>query len=227
MQPSSGETQSTEPARLRLPRGAPCSFEGHRREPGTGTVGEREDPHKREHRFKIPKEIKGSAVSPHRAAPRYLFAASDAAVPRSAPLPWDTRGCSTASTDPLLAVTLLFVTWRKLRQQGIAALPKLVNARSFAVNKPTQQKTAVTEVFPSYAERKKVNARGQQKQSGGVGKGVLRAGRSARDQVPPRSSAGRQRSREPLGGTQLRCEPPRSAPHRSTPPSVKVADREP
>lgn len=172
MQPSSGETQSTEPARLRLPRGATCSFGGHLREPATGTLGERENPHKREHRFKISKETKGSAASPHRAAPIYLFAASDGAAPQSAPFPRDTRGCSTASNDPLLAVTLLFVTWRKLRQQRIATLPKLVNARPFAVNKPTQQKTAVTEVFPSHAETKKANAHGQQKQSGGVGKGV-------------------------------------------------------
>lgn len=77
----------TEPARLRLPRGATCSFGGHLREPGTGTLGQREDPRKRERHFKIPKETKGSAVSPHRAAPRYLFAASDAAVPPERPAP--------------------------------------------------------------------------------------------------------------------------------------------
>lgn len=52
---------------------------------------------------------------------------------------------------------------------------------------------------------------------------MSRAERS--DQVPPRSNAGRQRSREPHGGTQPRCERPRSArsPHRPTPPSGKVA----
>lgn len=68
-----------------------------------------------------------------------------------------------------------------------------------------------------------MNAHVQQKQSGGVRKGVQRAGRS--DQVPPRSSAGRQRTREHSPGASRRA-PPRS-PHRPTPPVGKVAGREP
>lgn len=52
---------------------------------------------------------------------------------------------------------------------------------------------------------------------------MQRAGRS--DQVPPRSSAGRQRTREHSPGASRRA-PPRS-PHRPTPPVGKVAGREP
>lgn len=68
-----------------------------------------------------------------------------------------------------------------------------------------------------------MNAHVQQKQSGGVRKGVQRAGRS--DQVPPRSSAGRQRTREHSPGASRRASP--RSPHRPTPPVGKVAGREP